>query len=126
MQTLAKNIDQYISGFPQEVQAILNQIRATIRQAAPEAKECIKYAIPTFELQGNLVHFAAFKNHIGFYPVPSGMKAFEHELSIYKQGKGSVQFPLNKPMPLDLISRVVKFRVAGNESKGGKKNPGMG
>jgi len=117
MQTVAKDIDQYISGFPPEVQAILNQVRATIHQAAPEAKETIKYAIPTFELQGNLVHFAAFQKHLGFYPVPSGMAAFEQELAAYKQGKGSVQFPLNQAMPLDLITRIVQFRVAENEKK---------
>ena len=121
MQTVAKDIDQYISGFPPEVQAILNQVRATIHQAAPEAKETIKYAIPTFELQGNLVHFAAFQKHLGFYPVPSGMAAFEQELAAYKQGKGSVQFPLNQAMPLDLITRIVQFRVAENEKKTLKK-----
>jgi uncharacterized protein YdhG (YjbR/CyaY superfamily) len=125
METLVKDIDQYISAFPPEVQSILNQVRATIRQAAPEAKETIKYAIPTFELQGNLVHFAAFKNHLGFYPVPSGLEAFEQELAPYKQGKGSVQFPIDQPMPLDLITRIVRFRVGENESKASTKKPRM-
>ena len=125
MQTPPKDIDQYIAGFPPEVQAMLNQVRSTIRQAAPEANETIKYGIPTFEWKGNLVHFAAFKKHIGFYPVPSGRKAFEQELSAYKQGKGSVQFPLHQPMPLDLITRIVRFRVGENESKATKKQPRM-
>lgn len=104
-------IDEYISAFPKEVQKILVQIRKTIKEAAPEAEETISYQIPTFKLNGNLVHFAAFKNHIGFYPTPSGQKAFQEELSIYKSGKGSVQFPIDKPMPLALIKKIVMFRV---------------
>jgi len=118
-----KTIDDYIAGFPDEVKTVLKQIRSLIREAAPEASETIKYAIPAFVLNGkNLVHFAAFKNHIGFYPIPTGIEAFKNELSIYKQGKGSVQFPLNKPIPLDLISRIVQFRVKENNSKtAGKK-----
>lgn len=104
-------IDNYIAGFPEEIQTILESIRATIKKAAPEAEESIKYAMPTFILQGNLVHFAAFKNHIGFYPAPIGIEAFKEDLSAYKRAKGSVQFPLDKPMPLNLISRIVKFRV---------------
>ncbi len=115
------NIDEYIAGFPKETQAIMEQVRATIRQAAPEASETISWQMPTFVLNGNLVHFAAFKNHIGFYPVPSGIEAFKEELSVYKQGKGSVQFPINKPMPLDLIARIVKFRVEENLQKASKK-----
>lgn len=111
------NIDEYISGFPEDVQKILEQIRVTIKEAAPGAEEAMKYAIPTFILKGNLVHFAAFQHHIGFYPVPSGIKAFEQELSVYKTGKGSVQFPLNQTMPLDLITRIVKFRVEQNLKK---------
>lgn len=118
--TKAQNIDEYISAFPKETQQLLEQIRITIRKAAPGAEEAIKYAIPTFVLNGNLVHFAAFKNHIGFYPVPSGLKAFKKELSIYKQGKGSAQFPLDKPMPLDLITKIVKFRVKENLAKKSK------
>ena len=115
---MENEIDKYISTFPKEIQIILEQVRATIRKAAPGAEETIKYAIPTFVLNGNLVHFAAFKNHIGFYPVPSGIKAFKEELSNYKQGKGSIQFPLNKPMPLSLITKIVKFRVKENLEKG--------
>jgi len=114
MNTLINSIDEYIGTFPQEIQTLLEQVRATIRQAAPEAEEAIKYAMPTFVLNGNLVHFAAFKHHIGFYPVPSGIEAFKKELSVYKGAKGSVQFPLDQPMPLELISRIVKFRM--NES----------
>ena len=96
-QTIPKTIDEYIAGFPLDVQDILQKIRATIRQAAPEAQEKISYQMPTFALNGNLVHFAAFKNHIGFYPIPSGIEAFKEDLSPYKQGKGSVQFPLDQP-----------------------------
>ena len=115
--TKPDSIDDYIAGFPKEIQAILEQIRMTIKQAAPEAKEAIKYAMPTFILHGNLVHYAAFKNHIGFYPVPSGIEAFKKELAVYKGAKGSVQFPLDQPMPLDLISKIVKFRVKENSGK---------
>ncbi|MCX6239495.1 MAG: DUF1801 domain-containing protein [Bacteroidia bacterium] len=121
MTILINSIDEYISSFPKEIQAMLEQIRVTIRQAAPEAKEAIKYAMPTFVLSGNLVHFAAFKNHIGFYPVPSGIEAFKKELSVYKGAKGSVQFPLDKPMPLDLITKIVEFRVKENLNKALKK-----
>jgi uncharacterized protein YdhG (YjbR/CyaY superfamily) len=110
-------IDEYISGFPQEIQAILQKIRKTIKEAAPEAQEAISYQMPTFKLKGNLVHFAAFTNHIGFYPVPSGIEKFKTELSIYKQGKGSVQFPLDKPIPYDLIRKIVEFRVIENLKK---------
>ena len=116
-QTQPKNIDEYIAGFPKEVQVILEGIRTTIRKAAPEAEEAIKYRMPTFTLKGNLVHFAAFKNHIGFYPIPTGIEAFKKELSQYKGGKGSVQFPLDKPIPFDLINRIVKFRVRENLEK---------
>lgn len=104
-------IDEYIAGFPRPVQAILKQIRSTIRRAAPDAGEAIKYRVPTFVLNGNLVHFAAFKNHIGFYPTPSGIQEFSDELSRYESAKGSVQFPIDEPMPLSLIGRIVKFRV---------------
>jgi uncharacterized protein YdhG (YjbR/CyaY superfamily) len=116
-------IDEYISGFPAEVQEMLRQLRVTIQQAAPQAGETINYAMPTFTLKGNLVYFAAYKNHIGFYPAPSGIAAFKDELQICKWAKGSVQFPLDKPLPLDLISRIVKFRVIENlgKSKHGKK-----
>jgi uncharacterized protein YdhG (YjbR/CyaY superfamily) len=124
-QTPPKTIDEYIAGFPGDVQEILQQIRQTIRKAAPDAQEKISYKMPTFTLKGNLVYFAAFKNHIGFYPIPSGIEEFKEELSAYEQGKGSVRFPLDKPIPFDLISRIVKFRVKENlaraEAKGKKK-----
>lgn len=117
----SSSIDTYINSFPEEIQTLLQQVRVTIHEAAPEAMEAIKYAMPTFVLNGNLVHFAAFKNHIGFYPVPSGIEAFKEELSQYNGGKGSVQFPIDKPMPLELISRIVKFRVIENQAKSKKK-----
>ena len=123
MDTSKDEIDIYISGFPLEIQTLLKQIRETIRKTAPEASEAIKYGMPTFVLNGNLVHFAAFRNHIGFYPVPSGIEAFKEELSVYKQGKGSVQFPLNKPIPLDLIAKIVQFRVTENQKKKDKRKP---
>ncbi|HEX9510036.1 MAG TPA: DUF1801 domain-containing protein [Puia sp.] len=115
--THATDIDEYIAGFPKDIQQMLEDVRAAIRKAAPEAEEAIKYAIPTFTLNGNLVHFAAFKNHIGFYPTPTGIASFAKELSAYKGAKGSVQFPLDKPMPLTLISRIVKFRVKKNRER---------
>jgi uncharacterized protein YdhG (YjbR/CyaY superfamily) len=107
-------IDEYIATFPEEVRIILQEVRATIKAAAPDAAEKISYQMPTFFLKGNLVHFAAFKNHIGFYPAPQGIEEFKAELSKYKGAKGSVQFPIAEPMPLELISRIVKFRVVGN------------
>ena len=116
-----KTIDEYIAGFPKDVQEILEKIRQTIHEAAPEAEEAISYQIPSFKLRGNLVYFAAFKKHIGFYPIPSGIEKFKAELSVYEQGKGSVQFPLNKPIPYDLISRIVKFRVEENLKKAAGK-----
>ncbi|MGN6342575.1 MAG: iron chaperone [Ginsengibacter sp.] len=112
-----KSIDDYISGFPVEVQYLLQQVRLKIKELAPRAEEAISYGIPTFKLNGNLVHFAAFKNHIGLYPTPSGLEEFEKELSPYKQGKGSVQFPLDKPLPLDLIGKIVAYRVRKNTEK---------
>lgn len=111
------SIDEYIATFPKETQKILKEIRATIKAAAPEAEEKISYQMPTFFLKGNLVHFAAFKNHIGFYPTPSGIEAFKDELSVYEGAKGSVQFPIEKPMPLKLITKIVKYRVAENLKK---------
>jgi uncharacterized protein YdhG (YjbR/CyaY superfamily) len=107
----AKTMDEYIAAFPKDVQALLQKIRKTIQKAAPGAEEAMKYAIPTFVLNGNLVHFAAFEKHIGFYPGPSGIAAFAKELAGYKSAKGSVQFPLDQPIPYDLITRIVKFRV---------------
>ena len=107
----AKNIDAYIASCPEHVHCHLKRIRASIRRAAPDASEAIKYGIPTFVQSGNLVHFAAFKNHIGFYPTPAGISAFAKQLSGYKSSKGAVQFPLDAPMPLDLIEEIVRFRV---------------
>ena len=124
-QATPKNIDEYIAGFPQEVRGILKKIRATIRAAAPDAEEAIKYRMPTFILEGNLVHFAAFKNHIGFYPTPTGIEKFKDELSVYEGAKGSVRFPLEEPVPFGLISKIVKLRVKENlekaEARGKKK-----
>lgn len=113
-------IDSYIASFPKETQNILEQLRTTIRKAAPEAEETINYGIPTFTLKGNLVHFAAFKNHIGFYPTPTAIEAFKKDLSAYDGAKGSVKFPLDKPIPFDLISRIVKFRIIENQKKTAK------
>lgn len=110
--TTPATIDEYIAGFPPAIQEILQQIRATIRAAAPDAQETINYQMPTFTLQGNLVHFAAFKQHIGFYPTPSGTAHFEAALAPYQGGKGSVRFPLDAPIPYDLIADIVRFRVA--------------
>jgi uncharacterized protein YdhG (YjbR/CyaY superfamily) len=104
-------IDQYISNFPKDVQAILKKIRGTISKAAPDATEAIKYGIPTFVLNKNLVHFAGYKRHIGFYPTPSAIEKFREELSEYENAKGSIKFPLDKPIPYDLIKKMVLFRV---------------
>lgn len=107
-----KTMDEYIKTFPEDVQGILEKMRQTIGKAAPEATEAISYQMPTFKLNGkNLVHFAAWKNHIGFYPTPSGTEAFKKELSRYKGAKGSVQFPLEEPIPYDLVKKVVMFRM---------------
>ena len=121
MEKPKENIDGYIAGFPADVQQKLQLVRDTIRAAAPDAEEAIKYAIPTFVLNGNLVHFGGFKNHIGFYPAPQGLEEFKEELSGYKGAKGSVQFPLDEPMPLELITKIVKFRVQKNMEKAKKK-----
>jgi uncharacterized protein YdhG (YjbR/CyaY superfamily) len=110
----AKTIDEYIKAFPKDIQERLKAMRKTIHAAAPEAEERISYQMPTFFLKGNLVHFAAFKNHIGFYPVPTGILAFKKELSAFATTKGGVQFPLDRPLPLSLVARIVKFRVAEN------------
>ncbi len=110
-----KAMDEYIARFPREVQAILQKVRTTIHKAAPDAQETISYRMPTFDLNGkHLVHFAAFEHHIGLYPTPSGIEEFKKELSAYKGAKGSVQFPLDKPIPYALITRIVKFRVKEN------------
>lgn len=116
-----KNIDEYIGGFPNDVQEILEKIRDTIHNAAPDAKEKISYSMPAFEQNGIVVYFAAYKNHIGLYALPSGHEEFKEALSKYKSGKGSVQFPLNQPMPYDLITKIVKFRVKENLAKAKKK-----
>ncbi|MFT3680420.1 MAG: DUF1801 domain-containing protein [Ferruginibacter sp.] len=114
-------IDAYIAGFPKETQRLLEQMRSTISKAAPNAEETINYAMPTFTLHGNLVHFAGYAHHIGFYPAPSGIEAFKKELSVYKGAKGSVQFPLDKPLPLALVTKIVKFRVKENMEKAAAK-----
>ncbi len=108
------SIDEYIATFPKDIQAILSNLRKAIKAAAPEAEEKISYQMPAFYLKGNLVYFAAFKHHIGFYPTASGIKAFEHEFAKYSYSKGAVQFPIDKPMPLALIKKIVKFRVNEN------------
>ncbi len=118
---ISKNIDEYLIRFPKEVQQLLKKMRLTIKKAAPKAEEKISYGIPTFTLNGNLVHFAGYKNHIGFYPTPSGITAFKKELSAYKGAKGSVQFPINEPLPLTLVSRIVKFRVKKSLNTKSKK-----
>ena len=109
-----QSIDEYILQFPPEIQEILQMLRKVIKESAPDAKEKISWRMPTFELHGNLVHFAAFKNHIGFYPSPSGIDNFKQELSEYKGAKGSIQFPIKKTIPYELISKIVKFRVSEN------------
>ncbi|PZR28702.1 MAG: hypothetical protein DI538_24695 [Azospira oryzae] len=116
-------IDEYIATHPEKTQVILQKLRAVIQKAAPEAEETINYAIPTFTLNGNLVHFAGYKNHIGFYPAPSAIKAFAQELSKYDGAKGSIQFPIDKPLPYALITKMVKFRVKENTAKVVKKKP---
>ncbi len=117
VQNAAKTIDEYIGSFPEDIQRILEKVRATIKASAPEAKEDIKYAMPTLVLNGNLVHFAAFKNHIGFYPAPTGTEAFKEDLAPYKTGKGSIQFQLDEPIPYDLIKKITLFRVEENLKK---------
>lgn len=113
----SQSIDEYISTAPEEAQEKLNELRNLIRRVAPEAQEKISYQMPTFYLKGNLVHFAAHARHIGFYPTPSGITEFNGELAGYKHAKGSVQFPLDEPLPLDLIERIVRFRVEENRAK---------
>jgi uncharacterized protein YdhG (YjbR/CyaY superfamily) len=112
--SIPKNIDEYIAGFPEEIQEILEKMRITIKKAAPKAEEKISYQMPAFTLNGNLVYFAACKNHTGFYPTPSAILEFKKELSACECSKGAVQFPINKPLPLALISKIVKFRVKEN------------
>ncbi|PJZ84370.1 iron chaperone [Leptospira harrisiae] len=118
---IPKSIDEYIEKFPKDVQQILQKVRNTIQKEAPEATEAISYAMPTFVQNGNLVHFAAYAKHIGFYALPSGNIAFQKEISKYKNGKGSIQFPLDEPIPYALIKKIVKFRVNENGQKIKKK-----
>lgn len=118
-------IDAYIADAPKAAQPLLEQLRATIREAAPDATETISYAIPTFKQEGALVHFAAFKTHIGFYAAPTGNAAFADELSAYKMGKGSVQFPIDQPLPLDLVARIVRYRVKENLEKAALKKQNL-
>jgi uncharacterized protein YdhG (YjbR/CyaY superfamily) len=116
-----KNIDEYIKTFPPEIQKILEKMRKIILKAAPEATESISYQMPAFKINGFLVFFAAFEKHIGFYPTPSGIKKFKKELSPYKYAKGSVQFPLDKPIPFDLVKKIVVFRLEENMKKKSQK-----
>jgi uncharacterized protein YdhG (YjbR/CyaY superfamily) len=111
------SVDEYIAGFPAAMQKVLEEVRALIRASAPGATETISYAIPTFDLNGHLVHFAGYRNHIGLYPGPSGIEAFREELKPYKSARGSVQFPLGQPLPMDLIRRIVELRVEENTGK---------
>ncbi|MDF2926177.1 MAG: hypothetical protein K0R57_5091 [Paenibacillaceae bacterium] len=120
--TAYETVDGYISQFPEEIQDKLQALRRVIREAAPEAAEKISYQMPTFALHGNLVHFAAFKKHVGFYPAPSGIEAFKEELAVYKSSKGAVQFPLDQPVPYDLVRRIVEYRAAENMEKARSKS----
>ena len=118
---IPKTVDEYIMQFPAEIQEKLKKLREVIKESAPEAQEKISWGMATFVLHGNLVHFAAFKNHIGFYPSPSGIDNFKEELSEFKGSKGTVQFPLTKPIPYELISKIVKFRVLENSKNAEEK-----
>ena len=117
MTNTPQTVDDYITGFPDQIQSILRQIRSIIRETVPDAEEVIAYQMPTYRLHGNLVHFAAFKHHIGFYPTPTGVAAFEQELAPYKHAKGSIRFPLDEPIPYDLIRRIVELRENENIDK---------
>jgi uncharacterized protein YdhG (YjbR/CyaY superfamily) len=119
--TRPNTVDEYIATFSKETQNVLQQIRTTIKAAAPKAEEVISYGMPAYKLHGVLVYFAGYKKHIGFYATPTGHKAFKNQLSVYKQGKGSVQFPLDKPMPLALITKIVKLRIRENQIKASTK-----
>ena len=115
------SIDAYIAGFPEDTQKVLQKLRQVIQKSAPAASEAISYGMPTFKLEGNLVHFAAYQGHIGFYPTPSAIIAFKKELSGYKQSKGAVQFPIDEPLPLELVKKMVRFRVEENLAKAKSK-----
>lgn len=121
MNTAITTIDAYIATFPASTQALLQQMRATITKAAPDAEEAISYGMPTFKLQGNLVHFAGYKNHIGFYPAPSGIVTFAEELKKYQTSKGAIQFPIEEKLPLTLVTKIVKFRAKENLAKAAAK-----
>jgi uncharacterized protein YdhG (YjbR/CyaY superfamily) len=121
MQSTYATIDEYIAMFPVETQSILNELRAVIHASAPDAEEAIRYGMPTFRLKGNLVHFAAFKSHYGFYPTSSGTEKFKPELSGYSSSKGTIRFPLDKPIPYDLIRKIVAFRVQENLERAAAK-----
>ena len=116
-----QTIDEYIAGFPHEIQEILQKFRAVVRAAAPEAEEAISYQMPTSKLHGNLVHFAANKNHLGFYPAPSGIRAFQEELKSYETAKGTIRFPFDRPIPYELVDLIVRFRVNENLEKAARK-----
>ena len=116
-----KTIDEYVAQFPKDIQVLLEKMRTIISKAAPKAEEAMAYGIPTFKLHGNLVHFGGYKSHIGFYPAPSGIEAFKKELAEYEGSKGTIRFPLDKPLPATLITQVVKFRVKKNLEKVKKK-----
>jgi len=119
--TKFKTVQEYLSVQPAPVKAMLQQMRSTIKEAAPEAEEAISYNMPAFKLQGMLVWYAAFKNHIGFYPRPSGLEAFKKEIAVYKSSKGAVQFPMDQPLPLALVTKIVKYRVKENKAEAAAK-----
>ena len=119
-------VDEYIAGFPKDVQKILKEVRAVVRAAAPDAQERIAYQMPTYTMGKNLAHFAAFKNHIGFYPTPNGISSFEKQLSKYKRAKGSVQFPIDEPIPIALIKKIVEYRVKEQKKKNAKPSGNLG
>jgi uncharacterized protein YdhG (YjbR/CyaY superfamily) len=121
--TSFKNVDEYIASFPENLRTLLEEMRTTIKKAAPKCEEVISYQMPAYKYFGILVYFAGYKNHIGFYPTASAIEAFKKELSIYKGAKGSVQFPLDKPLPEDLITKIVKFKLKENEQKTEGKKP---
>ena len=122
MKKVAADIDEYIAGFPTKVQKILQKVRKTIQKAAPDAAEAISYAIPTFKLNGNLVHFAGYQNHVGFYPAPQGVAEFEVDMARYGAGKGTARFPLDEPIPYELIARITTFRVGKNMERAAAKS----
>ncbi len=121
-----RTVDEYIAAFPEDIRTLLQSVRATIRAAAPDAEERIAYQMPTYSQHGNLVHFAALKNHIGFYPTPSGIDAFHADLAKYRSTKGAVQFPIGEPLPLELIRKVTQFRVEENLKRAEAKAPRRG